>query len=181
MKMPFPKRSCAVLQVPAARFLLLALAVLVTACSRNANDDKGSEAFWAATAFGLDDQPVALVRYRNQPLVVNFWARWCPPCRDEIPDFILAQQQFKAQGVELLGIGIEDQAAPVRDFVREYAITYPVLLAKDQGLPLMAALGNHQGALPFTVVMDRQGYVVARKVGRMSKSEMDTAFAAALR
>lgn len=169
------------LQVPVARFLLLALAVLIAACSRNAGDGKGSEALWVTTAYGLDDQPVTLVKYLNQPLVVNFWARWCPPCRDEIPDFILAQQQFKSQGVQLLGIGIEDQAAPVGDFVREYGIPYPVLLAKDQGLPLMAALGNHQGALPFTVVIDRQGYVVARKVGRMSKSEMDTAFAAALR
>lgn len=181
MKMPLPKRTRTMLQMPATRFLLLALAALVAACSRNASDGRGSEALWTATAYGLDDQPVALLKYRDQPLVVNFWARWCPPCRDEIPDFILAQQQFKPQGVQLLGIGIEDQAAPVADFVREYGITYPVLLAKDQGLPLMAALGNHQGALPFTVVIDRQGYVVARKVGRMSKSEMDTAFTTALR
>ena len=181
MKMPLWKPAHVLLQPPAARLVLIALTLLITACSRNASDSKGSEALWAATAFGLDDQPVALVKYRNQPLVVNFWARWCPPCRDEIPDFILAQQQFKSQGVELVGIGIEDQAAPVADFVRQYGITYPVLLAKDQGVPLMTALGNHQGALPFTIVMDRQGYVVARKVGRMSKSEMDAAFAAALR
>jgi thiol-disulfide isomerase/thioredoxin len=181
MKMSLRNPSSAGFAVPAKKLLLLALVALLAACSRNAGDGKGSEAFWDATAFGLDDQPIALVKYRNQPLVVNFWARWCPPCRDEIPDFILAQQQFKSQGVQLVGIGIEDQAAPVSAFVREYGITYPVLLAKEQGLPLMEALGNHQGALPFTIVMDRQGYVVARKVGRMSKSEMDAAFAAALR
>lgn len=181
MKMSPRKPPAAAIQVPVPQLLLIAVTVLIAACSRNAGDARGSEALWAATAYGVDDQPVALLKYRNQPLVVNFWARWCPPCRDEIPDFILAQQQFKAQGVQLIGIGIEDQAAPVRDFVRQYRITYPILLAKDQGMPLMAALGNHQGALPFTIVMDRQGYVVARKVGRMSKSEMDAAFAAALR
>jgi thiol-disulfide isomerase/thioredoxin len=181
MKMALRTTSVAAFRRRASRHLLIAFAVLGAACSRNAGDSKGAEALWEATAYGLDDQPVALLKYRSQPLVVNFWARWCPPCRDEIPDFILAQQQFKAQGVQLIGIGIEDQAAPVGDFVREYGITYPVLLSKGQGLPLMAALGNHQGALPFTIVIDRQGYVVARKVGRMSKSEMDTAFAAALR
>lgn len=165
----------------APRLLPIALTVLIAACSRNASDSTGSEALWTSTAFDLNDQPIALIKYRNQPLVLNFWARWCPPCRDEIPDFILAQRQFQAQGVQLVGIGIEDQAAPVGEFVREYGIAYPVLVAKDQGLPLMAALGNAQGALPFTIVIDRQGYVVARKVGRMSKSEMDAAFAAALR
>jgi thiol-disulfide isomerase/thioredoxin len=181
MKMSIRPPTSAAFQLLAPRLLLIALTVLIGACSRNASDSTGSEALWASTAFGLDDQPIALIKYRNQPLVVNFWARWCPPCRDEIPDFILAQRQFQAQGVQLVGIGIEDEAAPVGEFVREYGITYPVLVAKDQGLPLMAALGNTQGALPFTVVIDRQGYVVARKVGRMSKSEMDAAFAAALR
>ncbi len=181
MKTSLRKPADSAYPVPALRLLLIALTVIIAACSRNAGDGKGSEALWAATAFGLDDQPVPLVNYRNQPLVVNFWARWCPPCRDEIPDFILTQRQFKAQGVQLVGIGIEDQAAPVREFVRQYGITYPVLLSRDQGLPLMEALGNRQGALPFTIVIDRQGYVVARKVGRMSKSEMDAAFAAALR
>jgi thiol-disulfide isomerase/thioredoxin len=181
MKTSLGKPSSSIFQRPAARLLLIALTVLMAACSRNASDSKGSEALWAATAFGLDDQPVALLKYRGQPLVVNFWARWCPPCRDEIPDFMVAQQQFKSRGVLLVGIGIEDEAAPVREFVRQYGITYPILLARDKGLPLMEALGNHQGALPFTIVLDRQGYVVARKVGRMSPTEIDAAFTAATR
>lgn len=181
MKSLAPSSSYAAFRLATPRILLIALTVLIAACSRNASDGTGSEALWASTAFGINDQPIALIKYRNQPMVVNFWARWCPPCRDEIPDFILAQRQFQKQGVQLIGIGIEDEAAPVGEFVREYGITYPVLVAKEQGLPLMAALGNPQGALPFTIVIDRQGYVVARKIGRMSKSEMDVAFAAALR
>jgi thiol-disulfide isomerase/thioredoxin len=166
---------------PAARLLLVLATLALAACSRNASETKGSEALWSSTAFGLDDQPVAMLKYGGKPLVVNFWARWCPPCRDEIPDFIAVRRQFQAQGVELVGIGIENEAPAVGAFVRDYRIDYPVLLAREQGLPLMAALGNPSGALPFTVAIDRQGYVVARKVGRMSHSEMEAAFSAALR
>lgn len=80
----------------------------------------------------------------------------------------------------MLGIGIEEQAAPVKEFAREYGIDYPVLLAKGQGLDLMQALGNTQAALPFTIVIDREGQLVARKVGRMSKSEIEAAMTAAI-
>ena len=165
----------------ARRLLLIVSALLLGACSQHASDPDEVDALWRATGFDLADQPVALLKYRGKPLVINFWARWCPPCRDEIPDFIRTNKQFKLQGVDLVGLAIEDQAAPVVDFVKEYGIDYPVLLTRDQGYELMVALGNHQGGLPFTVVIDRQGNIVARKVGRMSRTEMDTAFAAALR
>lgn len=165
----------------ARRLLLIVSAFLLGACSQHSSDPDEVGALWQATGFDLADQPVALLKYRDRPLVLNFWARWCPPCRDEIPDFIRTNKQFKSQGVELVGLALEDQAPPVADFVKEYGIDYPVLLTKDQGYALMTALGNHQQALPFTVVIDRRGNIVARKVGRMSRSEMETAFAAALR
>jgi hypothetical protein len=69
----------------------------------------------------------------------------------------------------------------VREFAAARRINYPVLLAREQGLSLMAALGNDQGALPFTVVIDREGNIVGRKLGRMSLTEIDAAFAAAIR
>lgn len=162
------------------RILLTALACLLASCSQSTGAPAAMQPLWNAAVHDLDDRPVALTQYRGQALVVNFWARWCPPCRDEIPDFVRARAQFKAQGAEVIGIAIEDQAGPVRDFAREYRIDYPVLLAKDQGLELMQALGNNQAALPFTVVIDRKGQLVARKVGRMSKSEIEAALTAAL-
>jgi peroxiredoxin len=162
------------------RILLAALAWSLASCSQPTSAPPASEPLWKATLYDLDDRPVALAKYRGQPLVVNFWARWCPPCRDEIPDFVRARAQFKAQGAEVLGIAIEDQAGPVKDFAREYAIDYPALLAKEPGYDLMRALGNTQEALPFTVVIDREGQLVARKVGRMSKSEIEAALTAAI-
>jgi thiol-disulfide isomerase/thioredoxin len=173
-----PAPNSQVLQ-SARRLLLIVSTLLLGACSRHASDPQQADALWHASGFDLADQPVALLKYRGKPLVINFWARWCPPCRDEIPDFIRTNAQFKSHGVELLGLAIEDQAAPVAEFVREYGIDYTVLLTRDPGYALMAALGNQQGGLPFTIVLDRQGNIVARKVGRMSRTEMETAFAAA--
>jgi len=162
------------------RLLLIASTLLLLACGRPGGGGDAA-VLWNSTVFDLADRPVALAGYRGRPLVINFWARWCPPCRDEIPDFVRARAHFNGQDVELLGIAIEDQAEPVRKFAAAHRINYPVLLARDQGLPLMAALGNDQGALPFTVVIDREGNIVGRKVGRMSLTEIDAAFTAAIR
>lgn len=136
---------------------------------------------WTATLAGLDDKPVAMQKFRGQPLVVNFWARWCGPCRKEIPDFVEQYARFKDQGVQLLGIAIEDKADAVGDFTKAYDMNYPVLLAKDQGLPLMQALGNVRAGLPFTLVVDRQGHLVQTKLGPMGKAEVEAAFRQALR
>lgn len=137
-------------------------------------------AFWQTTLTDSQARPVTLAAFRGRPLVLNFWARWCPPCLAEIPDFIDAGAAFRPQGVELIGIAVENEITPIADFVEQHGIDYPVLIGELQGLPLMEALGNGQGALPFTVVIDKRGNIVARKVGRMSKSEMNAAFTAAL-
>lgn len=140
-----------------------------------------SEPFWAATLTDLNDKPVALRVYQERPLVVNFWARWCGPCREEIPDFIRERAKFKSRGVELLGIAIDDKTEAVRDFAKAYEMNYPVLLAKDQGVALMKALGNAKAGLPYTLVIDRQGRIVQQKVGPMRKADVEAAFQQALK
>jgi len=134
---------------------------------------------WAATLNGLDDKPVAMQQFRGRPLAVNFWARWCTPCREEIPDFVRARAKFKGKGMEVIGIAIEDKAAPVADFAKAYEMSYPVILAGDKGIALMQAMGNKRAGLPFTVVVDRQGKVVASKLGPMKAPEIEAAFEAA--
>jgi peroxiredoxin len=155
--------------------------MMASACSRNTGKDVGTGSLWQSTALGLDNQPITLAKYQGRPLVVNFWARWCPPCRNEIPDFITTYRQFQAQGVELVGIGIEEKVSPVKEFAHTYGISYPLLLTQEEGYQLMAELGNKEGSLPFTIVIDRQGHIVAYKIGQMSKAQMATAFSAALR
>jgi thiol-disulfide isomerase/thioredoxin len=112
-------------------------------------------------------------------MVVNFWARWCPPCRVEIPELVALQA--RKTGVAVIGINIETDPAPVRDFAYAYDINYPVLLSRGAGIDLMRSLGNSKAGLPYTVVLNRQGEIVARHTGAVTKAQLDAAVALALR
>lgn len=143
-------------------------------------DQPASAPLFEATLADTQDKPIALAQYKGRPLVVNFWARWCGPCRQEIPHLVSERARLKKQGLEVLGIAIEDKVEAVRDFAKAYDMDYPVLLAKEQGIPLMQALGNSRAGLPYTLVLDRQGKVIASKLGPMSQEEMAAAFGAAV-
>lgn len=152
--------------------LLLVLAVSLYSGLASAEEPTPSAPLFAAVLNDLDDQPVALERYRGKPLVVNFWARWCAPCRAEIPELIRYRAAHKGK-VEVLGIGIEDKADPAREFARAYDMDYPVFVAKAQGIPLMQALGNKLGGLPYTLFIDRNGQVIHKKMGLVKKADLD--------
>ncbi len=145
-----------------------------------AEDLPSSAPLFAATLNDLDDKPVALERYRGKPLIVNFWARWCGPCRVEIPELIAIRRANKGK-LEVLGIGIEDKADAAKEFAKAYEMDYPVFVAREKGIPLMQALGNTKGGLPFTIVIDRNGQVVQKKMGIMKKADLDAAAELALK
>jgi thiol-disulfide isomerase/thioredoxin len=140
----------------------------------------GAESLFAATLSDLDDKPVAMAAYKGRPLIVNFWARWCGPCREEIPELTRIRAKHKARGLEVIGIAIEDRAEPVRDFAKAYDIDYPVVLAKGKGIWLMQALGNSKAGLPFTVVIDRKGKILSTKLGIIRGWDLDAAAASLL-
>lgn len=133
---------------------------------------------FAATIWDQDGQPYALEKLRGKPLVVNFWARWCGPCRVEIPELAHTQRRLKDRGLMVVGIGLEASPDTVREFARAYEMDYTILLAKDRGSALMRGLGNPTGALPYTLIVAADGRVVARKVGLIGKTELDAALAA---
>ncbi len=139
-----------------------------------AQEMPSSAPLFAATLNDLDDKPVALERYKGKPLIVNFWARWCGPCRAEIPELIKYRAAHKGK-VEVLGIGIEDKAEPAKEFAKAYDMDYPVFVAKEQGIPLMQALGNTKAGLPYTLFIDRHGQIVQRKMGIVKKPDFDAA------
>jgi len=89
--------------------------------------------------------------------------------------------KYQKKGLVVLGIGLEDKSESVRDFMKAYEMNYPVLLARDKGIELMQALGNTRAGLPFTIVINRRGEIVASKLGAMNKAELDAAGEAALK
>lgn len=140
-----------------------------------------SASLFSASLSDVNDKPVALEKFRGKPLIVNFWARWCGPCRQEIPELSRLHATYRDKGLEVIGIGLEDKPEAVREFARAYDMDYPVFLARDKGLPLMQALGNAKGGLPFTVAIDRKGQVVAKKLGLMQPADLEAAAEAALK
>ena len=160
-----------------ARMLLLAVLVLLPSFSRA----QGSAPLFAATLHDIDNRPVALADFHGQPLIVNFWARWCGPCRVEIPELIALAEANRAKGLRVIGIGLENNSENVKDFVKAYEMDYTLLFAPVEGISLMRALGNGRAAVPFTLAIDRSGRVVMHRLGQVSRAELDKAAAAVLK
>ncbi|MDH4149740.1 MAG: TlpA family protein disulfide reductase [Betaproteobacteria bacterium] len=119
----------------------------------------------------LDGTVQSLAAFRGKVLVINYWATWCAPCREEIPLFIRLQGEFADKNLQFVGIAI-DQVDKVRDFAKEFQINYPVLLAGIEAMELSRQAGNKAGVLPYTLVLDRSGAIAVRLVGAISEARM---------
>jgi thiol-disulfide isomerase/thioredoxin len=114
-------------------------------------------------------QPMS--QWRGGLLVVNFWATWCAPCIEEMPDLQKVQAEYANRGVTIVGVAI-DNATAVKRFRDEQNVELPLLIAGAAGTELVRQLGNASGALPYTVLVDRSGSVVQTKLGRLRPSEL---------
>ena len=131
-----------------------------------------SKALFEAKFSDLDGKIRQLDEWKATVLLCNFWATWCAPCREEIPLLIDMRAKYAPSGFEVVGIAI-DNVDKVRQFASFMKIPYPVLVAGADGLELMRRLGNSGGGLPYTVVTDRDGAVVRRKLGALKAPELD--------
>ena len=129
-------------------------------------------AFWAQSFETPGGQPLALADWRGQPLLLNFWATWCPPCVEEIPLLNAFYEKHRAQGWRVLGLAV-DQPSAVRKFTEKLPIAFPVGMAGLAGTELSRTLGNPTGGLPYTVVFGADGKVLHRKIGKVGQGDLD--------
>lgn len=136
--------------------------------STNAED---ASKLLAASFEGLDGTPTPITTWRGKTLIVNFWATWCAPCREEMPDFVKAQSVYASKGLQFVGVAI-DRKAVVERFVKELAINYPIVIGDVAWLEALKTMGNPQGVLPFTIVFSPSGDVMLKRVGKLKYSEI---------
>lgn len=128
-------------------------------------------ALLAAVFTDPEGQPHSLGEFHGHVLVVNFWATWCAPCREEMPAFSRLNAAFKDRGVRFVGIA-NDDPAKVRSFATDLAIGYPVWVGGDAVSDVSRRLGNPTGVLPHTVLINRDGRIVEARVGPYTEVEL---------
>ena len=109
--------------------------------------------------------------FRGKPLLLNFWATWCPPCVEELPLLSSFYRENTLKGWQVLGLAI-DQVDPVKRFLARTPVTFPVVLAGLPGMEISRSLGNLSGALPFTVVLGLDGVMAHRKMGKVTPDDL---------
>ena len=128
-------------------------------------------ALWQSSFTQPNGTPLSMAALRGKPLVLNFWATWCPPCVKEMPELDRFAKAFAASGGQVVGLAIDNPKA-VRDFLARSPVGYTIGLAGFDGTDLSRKLGNSTGALPFTAVFNRRGELAQRKLGETSFEEL---------
>ena len=136
-----------------------------------AANGKPLDSLWALSLARPEGGELALATLRGKPLLINFWATWCPPCVRELPEIDRFHREFGPRGWQVLGLAI-DGPTPVREFLARVKVGFPIALAGLEGSELVNQLGNPQGGLPFSVMIDGPGRVVQRKLGETHFDEL---------
>jgi len=163
-------------------FLLAAGALLAAAGGVGVNlmmrkggaDEAAVNALWSLPLQDLSGAPQPLTRWKGKVLVVNFWATWCEPCREEVPALVRTHAKYASKGVEIVGISL-DSVAKVKPFAEEFKISYPLVIASIDAIDVTKKLGNNAGGLPYTLVLDARGQARTRRLGGITEAQLSEA------
>ncbi|SEF49691.1 TlpA family protein disulfide reductase [Nitrosomonas ureae] len=165
--------SCvAIFALGAGSFLRTLLSEAYQTELSSEESQQGAQAILSASLPDLQGENQEVSQWLGKVMVVNFWATWCTPCREEIPEFVEAQKKYGEQGLIFIGIAI-DQADKVKMFSQEFGINYPVLVGGFNTWSLLEAAGNRHSALPYTVVINRSGKLVENYLGRVDLKKLE--------
>lgn len=107
----------------------------------------------------------------GQVILLNFWASWCPPCREELPDFVRLYEDYRDKGFMVVGVGI-DKRQDLVDFMNTMGVEYPVMVSETEGINIAQAYGNNVGALPYSVIIDREGRIVETHISLLTYEDV---------
>jgi thiol-disulfide isomerase/thioredoxin len=139
--------------------------------------DGAVQALYAQTLPDASGAAQALSQWKGKTLIVNFWAPWCAPCVEEMPELSELQRQYAAKNLQIIGIGI-DSPSNIAEFAKKFNIAYPVYVAGIQGTELSRQLGNKAGGLPYTVLIGADGQVKKTYLGRLKFEQLRADLAA---
>ncbi len=125
---------------------------------------KAPEALPEITFNDASGKSLSLADFKGKTILLNLWATWCAPCREEIPILVKLQKKYGAQGLQFVGIAV-DQAEKVRPYAAEMGMNFPILIGGLDAIELTRTLGNRAGVLPFTVIVARDGRIAGKEVG----------------
>ncbi|MGA9567028.1 MAG: TlpA disulfide reductase family protein [Candidatus Korobacteraceae bacterium] len=129
------------------------------------------------TVTDIDGRKLNLSDFKGKVVLLDFWATWCTPCRAEIPHFVEMQNKYGPQGLQVIGISMDDDAKPVREFYQQYKMNYPVAVGDDK---LADQFGGVMG-LPVNFLIDREGRIHSKHLGATDVSVFDEEVAALLK
>ncbi|MGB7816081.1 MAG: TlpA disulfide reductase family protein [Methylotenera sp.] len=134
--------------------------------------NQSTQALFAATFPDETGQPQALKNYAGKIVVLNFWATWCEPCREEMPELSKLHSTYQNRNLVVLGVAVDDIAA-ISAFVKETKVNYPLFAADMQGMEIATHLGNNKGVLPYTVIIKTDGSVAKTYFGRVTQQLLE--------